>query len=76
MERSCCGFRQACPTTSLVERFKDTARFSKVLVFSGWVMVPRMIATLLSYEVERQTVGDPPLANREKLRRANISPTE
>lgn len=43
--------------------FKDTARFSKVLVFSGWVMVPRMIATLLSYEVERQSVGDP--ATRE-----------
>ena len=43
--------------------FKDTNGFSKVLVFSGWVMVPRMIATLLSYEVERQTVGDP--ATRE-----------
>lgn len=43
--------------------FKDTASFSKVLVFSGWVMVPRMIASLLSYEVERQTIGD--VATRE-----------
>src|SRR5208282_3185586 len=29
--------------------FKEAAGFSKTLVFSGWVMVPRMIATLLSY---------------------------
>jgi len=39
--------------------FKDTLGFSKVLVFSGWVMVPRMIASLLSYEVERLTIGNP-----------------
>lgn len=39
--------------------FKDSTGFSKTLVFSGWVMVPRMIATLLSYEVERRTIGNP-----------------
>jgi hypothetical protein len=38
--------------------FKEAAGFSKTLVFSGWVMVPRMIATLLSYEVERRTIGN------------------
>jgi len=38
--------------------FKNTAGFSKTLVFSGWVMVPRMIATMVSYEVERRTIGN------------------
>lgn len=38
--------------------FKDVERFSKVLVFSSWEMVPRMIAGMLSYEAERKTVGD------------------
>lgn len=38
--------------------FKDAVGFSKTLVFSGWVMVPRMIATMLSYEVERRTIGN------------------
>ena len=32
-------------------------RFSKVLVFSAWEMVPRMISTLVSYEAERLTTG-------------------
>ncbi|WP_462411412.1 helicase C-terminal domain-containing protein [Neobacillus sp. Marseille-QA0830] len=32
--------------------------FSKVLVFSAWEMVPRAIATLVSYEAERLTVGE------------------
>ncbi|NLB18659.1 MAG: DEAD/DEAH box helicase family protein, partial [Syntrophomonadaceae bacterium] len=36
-------------------RMKD---FSKVLVFSAWEMVPRAIATLVSYEAERRTVGE------------------
>ncbi|WFB36956.1 DEAD/DEAH box helicase [Kiritimatiellota bacterium B12222] len=39
--------------------FKGADKFSKTLVFSAWVMVPRMIASLVSYEVERQTVGNP-----------------
>lgn len=37
--------------------FKDTNHFSKILVFSSWEMVPRMIASMLSYEAERRTVG-------------------
>ena len=39
--------------------FQEAVGFSKVLVFSAWVMVPRMIASLLSYEVERATIGNP-----------------
>ncbi len=37
--------------------FKEAKDFSKLLVFSGWEMVPRMIASLISYEAERRTNG-------------------
>ena len=37
--------------------FKDTELSTKTLIFSAWEMVPRMLACLLSYEVERRTVG-------------------
>lgn len=37
--------------------FKGRDSFSKVLVFSAWEMVPRMIACTLSYECERRTIG-------------------
>lgn len=37
--------------------FKDASDFTKLLVFSGWEMVPRMIASMISYEAERRTNG-------------------
>ena len=37
--------------------FKQNHDFSKILVFSSWEMVPRMIAFMLSYEEERLTIG-------------------
>lgn len=37
--------------------FKDNDDYSKTLVFSSWDMVPKMISTMLSYEFERQTIG-------------------
>ena len=37
--------------------FKRKDNFSKILVFSAWEMVPRMIACTLSYECERRTIG-------------------
>lgn len=40
-----------------VYKSASTKDFSKVLVFSSWEMVPRMISTLISYEAERMTVG-------------------
>ncbi len=40
-----------------VYKGEDAKDFSKVLVFSSWEMVPRMISTLISYEAERLTVG-------------------
>lgn len=49
-------------------------KFTKRLVFSSWRMVPRMIASLSSYEAERNMIGlfDPSLRNtpdsRKRLR--------
>ena len=37
--------------------FEKNKDFSKILIFSSWAMVPRMLATLLSYEAERLTIG-------------------
>lgn len=36
--------------------YKNSKGFSKILVFSAWEMVPRMIGALVSYEAERLTV--------------------
>jgi hypothetical protein len=50
--------------------FAKSAGFSKVLVFSGWAMVPRAVSTLLSYEAERRTIGQEDMsANQEKSKR-------
>lgn len=57
------------PTASYYEPegpYKDSEGFSKVLVFSSWALVPKMISTLLSYELERMTIGK--LAKSEKER--------
>jgi len=45
------------PCYDLEGAFKDKDTFSKILVFSSWEMVPRMIATLMSYELELKTLG-------------------
>lgn len=37
--------------------FKNNQDYSKNLIFSSWAMVPRAIATIVSYEAERLTVG-------------------
>ena len=37
--------------------YKNSRDFSKILVFSSWEMVPRMIGALVSYEAERLTIG-------------------
>lgn len=41
------------PTDNVFAQNKD---FSKVLVFSSWEMVPRMLAVMLSYESEQRTI--------------------
>ena len=47
------------PYYEMEDAFTGTMGFSKTLLFSSWVMVPRMVSTLVSYEVERRTVGNP-----------------
>lgn len=37
--------------------FKELKDFTKTLVFSAWKLVPKMIATLVSYEAEKQSIG-------------------
>ncbi len=39
--------------------FIGSEGYSKTLLFSSWKMVPRMVASLVSYEAERMTVGNP-----------------
>ena len=46
--------------------FSRNAGYSKLLVFSSWEMVPRMIAGLTSYEAERLTLGR--LGNRDEIK--------
>ncbi len=36
--------------------FQDKKNYSKILIFSCWEMVPRMIGSLISYEEERKTI--------------------
>ena len=51
-------------TGSIFDKNKD---YSKVLVFSSWEMVPRMVSVMLSYESERLTIGK--LFHNTKLKR-------
>jgi hypothetical protein len=46
------------PYYELQGAYKNNKNFSKVLVFSAWEMVPRMIGSMISYEAERLTVGE------------------
>lgn len=45
--------------------FQKAENFSKTLIFSSWEMVPRMLASMLSYEAERKTVGTLVKANED-----------
>ena len=44
--------------------YKGINNFSKILIFSAWEMVPRMISTLISYEEERK-VRDWKISNKK-----------
>lgn len=49
--------------------YADMENYTKTLVFSSWVLVPRMIATLASYEAERLTVGNKKTISKRELGR-------
>lgn len=46
------------PYYKLAGAYEGMETFSKILVFSSWIMVPKMIAALSSYECERMTIGN------------------
>lgn len=46
--------------------FKGADRFTKTLIFSSWEMVPRMLASLISYEAERLTIGSPDIKRPDR----------
>ena len=63
------------PYYELEDAFAGADGFSKTLLFSSWVMVPRMVSSLISYEVERQTVGNSATVEpAETERRTYFSP--
>lgn len=45
------------PYYELQGAYRSSRNFSKILVFSAWEMVPRMVGAMLSYEAERRTIG-------------------
>ena len=45
------------PYYELKGAFNNIDNFSKTLIFSSWEMVPRMISSMISYEIERKTIG-------------------
>lgn len=47
--------------------FKGSEFSSKTLIFSSWEMVPRMLSCLISYEVERRTIGVLEKRNKEEV---------
>lgn len=38
--------------------FQDSLGYSKTLIFSSWKLVPKMVASLVSYEAERLAIGN------------------
>ena len=48
--------------------FIENKDFSKILIFSSWGMVPRMLSSLLSYESERLTVAKVDKTRRYTMR--------
>lgn len=64
----------ALPYYQMGGPFKGSEGFSKILVFSAWEMVPRMIASLVSYEAERRTIGDPSYQPKSDLREKVYTP--
>jgi len=54
--------------------FTGSNNSSKILLFSKWVMVPKMIASLLSYETERRTIGDQKALHRNEEPRVYSPP--
>lgn len=55
--------------------FKGLENFSKILVFSSWEMVPRMVASMLSYDSERRNARVLASRSRQEQREAKYFTT-
>ena len=64
------------PYYELTGPFKGAENFSKILIFSSWQMVPRMIATMISYESERKNVQKIARRSPEKSREVRYFSSE
>ena len=63
------------PYYELSGAYKNSWGYSKTLIFSSWKMVPRMVASLVSYEAERLSIGNPKsISDREKKDNPNYQP--
>jgi hypothetical protein len=63
------------PYYELDGAFKDSWGYSKTLIFSSWKLVPRMVASLVSYEAERLSIGNSrSISDREKKEKENFKP--
>lgn len=63
------------PYYELGGAFKDSWGYSKTLIFSSWKLVPRMVASLVSYESERLSIGNPKsISDREKKEKGDFKP--
>lgn len=61
----------ALPYYEVGPPFSDVGDFTKRLVFSSWKVVPKMMASLMSYEAERRMIGiwDPTIKNTPEARK-------
>lgn len=63
------------PYYELRGAFTDSWGYSKTLIFSSWKLVPRMVASLVSYEAERLSIGNrKSISEREKKEDPNHKP--
>jgi hypothetical protein len=55
--------------------YENSWGYSKTIIFSSWKLVPRMVSSLVSYEAERLSIGNPKsISEREKKENANYKP--
>ena len=63
------------PYYELTGVYKKSEMSTKTLIFSSWEMVPRMLSCLISYEVERYTVGKLKYERKVGSKTVTVQPT-
>ena len=69
MDGNIFGFQPSVEYYPSQGAYTNSSGYTKTLIFSAWKMVPRMVATMVSYEVERKSVGK--LQSKSKSRQPN-----